>query len=199
MAFPAPTAKAATRHADEFQRHRDWYRTCEALWEVKRMLEFNQEQIADSSKGDRSDHPTKDASNPAMPRGWTAEKESLFLRCARHAADCRERAKRRSRFRAFAWHQEPLETDEDRFAFNSMFDRVFADERIDRTLRRHMRENVEKFELLYTALYVFLGKRVCALGREGVLLTVHATQCEVQPDGSLESFRAKPSEISWCK
>lgn len=67
----------------------------------------------------------------SMPNGWTPEKEELFLKCSKHAQECRERAGRRHR--GFT-DSDPLETEEDRSVFNAMFNRLFEDERVDAAL-----------------------------------------------------------------
>lgn len=128
-----------------------------------------------------------------MPNGWTPEKEELFLKCSKHARECRERAERAGR------RVGPLETEEDRSVFNAMFNQLFEDERVDAALRQHMKEIVERLEWLYAALYPLIGQRVSTPRGTGTLLSVFARQCEVQLDGAAKTFRVSPSEVFLCK
>jgi len=133
--------------------------------------------------------------NPMMPVGWTPEKEELFVKCWKHARDCRERAGQRVRHVSFAT-SKPVQTEEDRTVFNAMFDRLFADERVDATLRQHMKENILRFEWLFAALFSLIGRRVWTPGGMGTLLSVCATKCEIQREGVAETFRVSPCQVS---
>ena len=116
-----------------------------------------------------------------LPADWTTEKEELFLKCSAHARACRMRKSQilaetlsvlLQRIKAadprekgyIKWVLElpgkHLPTEEDRAAFNSMFNRLLADERQDPELRQNMRESVEKFGWLYAALFPLIGQHV---------------------------------------
>jgi len=151
-----------------------------------------------------------------LPADWTTEKEELFLRISTHARDCRKRATR-TRLREMVqllqgikatdprnaehikWVLElpgqHLPTEEDPAAFDSMFNRLLADERRDPGLRQSMRESVEKFEGLYAALFPLIGHRVWTPMGTGTLLTVFRGQCEIKQDGSGRNCRVTPSEV----
>jgi hypothetical protein len=150
------------------------------------------------------------------PVGWTTEKEELFLKCAAHARDCRKRKSQTlgDKLRALLqgikatdpgqaeyikWVLElpgkHLPTEEDRASFNSLFNRLFGDKRVDQGLRQAMRESAEKFEGLYAALFPLIGKEVRTPHGTGRLLTVFARQCEIRLDGTDRIYCVPPSEV----
>jgi hypothetical protein len=152
------------------------------------------------------------------PLDWTGEKEESFLECSAHARDCRRRKaltiERNLRARlqgidgtdprsasSIRWvlslAGERLPTEEDRASFNSLFNRLLGDERMDPTLRKRMWESVKKFEWLYAALYPLIGQQVQTPQGRGTLLTVFASQCEIRPDGSSQTYRVPPSAVCW--
>jgi hypothetical protein len=88
-----------------------------------------------------------------------------------------------------------LPTEEDRTAFNSMFNQLLGDERIDRALRQNMRESVEKFEWLSAALYPLIGKQVRTPHGAGRVLAVFAGQCEIRLDGTDRNCRVPLPEV----
>jgi hypothetical protein len=151
------------------------------------------------------------------PADWTTEKEELFLKCSAHAQDCRKRksqtlaptlgfllkkSKAASPKHAayIKWVLElpgkHLPTEEDRAVFNSMFNRLLADERRGPELRQSMREAVEKFEWMYAALFPLIGQHVRTPHVTGRLLAVFAEQCDIRQDGSEQTHRVPTSEVS---